>query len=99
MNIDGEEETAVSNSTAERPVIPDPLKTSASKSEFEDYYVQMMTEKFGDDLNKLRQSNDFQPKSLFMLINALKEGVNIFDADQQKIILSRAQDEHTAVSK
>jgi ribosome assembly protein 3 len=70
-----------------RPEIPEQLKMSTNDGEFESYYVQLMTAEFGEDLDKLRQSNDFQPRSLPLLINALKEGKNMFDANQRKAVL------------
>ncbi|ODQ67118.1 hypothetical protein NADFUDRAFT_49560 [Nadsonia fulvescens var. elongata DSM 6958] len=76
-------------------LIPAELKSfdNVNKEKFESYYLGLMTTKFGDDLVKLRESKDFQPKSLPLLINALKEGVNIFDDAQQKLILSQLEDE------
>lgn len=65
------------------------LENSKNNAEFEDYYTQLMTKEFGDDLNKLRQSKDFTDSSLFLLVRALKQGANIFDETQRKQILQK----------
>lgn len=67
-----------------------------NKEAFTEYYLGLMTGgSFGDDLNKARQSNDFNNKtSMPLLIAALKEGVNMFDKEQRDLILS-AQNKET----
>lgn len=74
-----------------KTLIPKELNLEKTKSdtEFENYYTQLMTKEFGDDLNKLRQSKDFTDSSLFLLVRALKQGANIFDDTQRKQILQK----------
>lgn len=49
--------------------------------------MRLMTEEFGDDLNKIREAKDFEDKSLPMLILALKQGVNIFDVEEKRSVV------------
>jgi ribosome assembly protein 3 len=52
--------------------------------------MRLMTTEFGDDLNSVRMSKDFGDKSLPMLVRALKQGVNIFDADEKRMVVGGA---------
>ncbi|KAA8909790.1 ribosome-assembly protein 3-domain-containing protein [Sphaerosporella brunnea] len=68
--------------------IPSPVRDlhdPQSATRFEEYYMRLLTTEFGDDLNSVRMSKDFSDKSLPMLVRALKQGVNIFDADEKRI--------------
>jgi ribosome assembly protein 3 len=47
----------------------------------------LVASEFGEDLDAIRQSKDFDGRSLAILINALKNGSNIFDAEQRRILL------------
>lgn len=68
--------------------IPDELKHDNNNTDnsFQDYYVQLMTSEFAEDLDKLRQSNDFNEKSLYMLIQSLKEGSKMYTKEEAEII-------------
>lgn len=82
---DGKDSTAV-------PDIPDQLRNlpvdAADNEEFQQFYMKLVTTEFGDDLEALRKSKGFNNNSLPILVEALKQGVNVFDADVQKQILS-----------
>lgn len=60
----------------------------AQKQKFNEYYLKLMTSGFGEDLNALRESKDFNADSMPIIIQSLKEGVNMFDKEQRDIILS-----------
>lgn len=66
---------------------PELISRSLNDQQFEEFYMQQVTKQFGDDLDKLRQSKDFNEKSLVLLIDALQQGTNIFDRDQRAVIL------------
>lgn len=54
---------------------------------FEEYYMRLITEEFGDDLNNVREAKDFGDNSLPMLIRALRQGVNIFDSGEKRAVV------------
>lgn len=62
-----------------------------NKAKFVQHYLALMTENFGDDLIKIRESNDFNDGNMPLLISALKEGVNMFDKEQRDLILSTSK--------
>lgn len=76
--------------TSSQVSIPAPLRklnASTVEKEFEDYYLKKLTEEFGDDLNSVRQSKDFNEKSLPMLVRALKSGAKGFDEADKRTVL------------
>lgn len=62
---------------------------SQSDEEFNQFYMNLVTEQFSNDLVKLRQANDFGPGSIDLLIAGLKQGANIFDDEQKRILLNQ----------
>lgn len=60
-----------------------------SDLEFNQIFLKMVTEQFGDDLAALRQSNDFTPASISQLVAGLKQGVDIFSPEQQRILMEK----------
>lgn len=60
----------------------------AKQQKFNEYYLNLMTTGFGEDLNAVRSSKDFTPASMPIIIRALKEGINMFDKEQRDLILS-----------
>ena len=61
----------------------DPL----AAARFEEYYMHQLTSEFGDDLNAVRLSKDFGANSLPMLVRALKQGINIFDVGEKRVVV------------
>lgn len=49
---------------------------------FSSFYLRKVTSELADDLDKVRQSSDFNDRSLPMLIHALKQGESIFGKDE-----------------
>ncbi|KAF8250076.1 hypothetical protein K440DRAFT_640245 [Wilcoxina mikolae CBS 423.85] len=76
--------------------IPSPLRDlhdPDAEAKFEEYYMRLVTEEFGDDLNELRMAPDFTDKSLPMLVLALRQGVNIYSAEDKRIVLASLEEE------
>lgn len=56
-------------------------------AEFTSYYLQRATKEFAEDLDKIRNADDFRNDAVPMLINALSQGTAMFSAaDQRKIV-------------
>jgi ribosome assembly protein 3 len=49
--------------------------------------MRLVTEEFGEDINNFRSAKDFGDKSLPLLIKALKQGINIFSADEKMTVV------------
>lgn len=66
-------------------VIPevDPKITAA----FRGYYMQRLAAEFADDLDQMRNAEDFNDAALPVLVKALEQGVAMFTAEEQKRLL------------
>lgn len=49
-----------------------------------------MTDEFGDDLDRLRKSNDFNEKSLPLLIETLKQGASLYTEEEKQKVMTGA---------
>lgn len=66
-------------------------KNPAPENEFDQYFLKIVTEQFGNDLEALRRAPDFHEGSLELLVSGLKQGVNIFDQEQKRLLLKQAK--------
>lgn len=56
-------------------------------AEFTSYYLQRATKEFAEDLDKIRNADDFRNDAIPILINALSQGTTMFSpADQRRIV-------------
>ncbi|KAF2183384.1 hypothetical protein K469DRAFT_710885 [Zopfia rhizophila CBS 207.26] len=59
----------------------------ASRSEdLSSWHPRKVTSEFADDLDKVREANDFTNRSVLMLIHALKQGEGIFLVEERRIM-------------
>lgn len=56
-------------------------------AEFNSYYLQRATKEFGEDLDKVRNADDFKNDGIAMLIHALQQGTAMFSEEDQRRIL------------
>lgn len=58
-------------------------------SAFTSYYLQRATKEFAEDLDKIRNADDFKNDAIPVLVNALSQGTSVFSpADQRRIVAS-----------
>lgn len=56
-------------------------------AEFTSYYLQRATKEFAEDLDKIRNADDFRNDAIPLLVNALSQGTAMFPpADQRRIV-------------
>lgn len=55
---------------------------------FRDYYMEMATSSFGDDLDRLRQEGSLDSQKVEMLINCLETGKDIWSDLEKKLLQS-----------
>jgi ribosome assembly protein 3 len=58
--------------------------TDQSSPEFISYYLQRATHELSEDLDKVRNAEDFKADSIPFLVHALKQGVELFSPEDQK---------------
>ncbi|MCJ1224113.1 hypothetical protein MMC12_000756 [Toensbergia leucococca] len=61
--------------------------TLSEPTDFESFYLQKVTAEFADDLDRVRNAEDFRDKSLPLLINALKQGASIFSEEERRKVM------------
>jgi ribosome assembly protein 3 len=70
---------------------PAPSKAQESRQEqeqkFSTIYMKKITAELADDLDKVREAQDFTSRSLPMLIHALRQGESLFSTDEKRRVV------------
>ncbi|KAI0165063.1 ribosome-assembly protein 3-domain-containing protein, partial [Hypoxylon sp. FL1284] len=62
----------------------------ATSWDFTSYYLQQSTKEFAEDLDKIRNADDFKGDAVSMLVKSLQQGTSLFSAaDQERIVKAR----------
>jgi ribosome assembly protein 3 len=61
------------------------------EEDFSSIYLRKITAELGDDLNTVREANDFTSRSLPMLIHALKQGESCYGVEERRRIVTAAK--------
>lgn len=65
-----------------------------ASAEFTSFYLQQATNEFGEDLDKVRNADDFKGDALPMLIKALQQGAALIpSADRHRIMEAGKKEE------
>ncbi|POS84222.1 hypothetical protein EPUL_002881 [Erysiphe pulchra] len=73
-------------------------KLSKSKTDdevsaaFAEFYLKKVTNEFSDDLDQLRNADDFKEDSIPILISALQQGTSLFSIEEQRRIVLAGQE-------
>ena len=59
-----------------------------SQEDFNAIYLRKITTELADDLDKVREAQDFKASSVPMLIHALKQGESLFSAEEKRRVVS-----------
>ncbi|GKT39889.1 ribosome assembly protein 4 [Colletotrichum spaethianum] len=61
--------------------------TTAASREFAAFYLQRTTQEFAEDLDKVREADDFKADSVPFLVHALQQGTALYSArDQERVV-------------
>ncbi|OCK84395.1 hypothetical protein K432DRAFT_378608 [Lepidopterella palustris CBS 459.81] len=69
------------------PVVEEKEQARQPDEDFTSFYLRKVTLELADDLDKVRQSGDFNDRSLPMLVHALKQGESIFSREEKARVL------------
>ncbi|KAL8864335.1 MAG: hypothetical protein Q9174_007391, partial [Haloplaca sp. 1 TL-2023] len=61
--------------------------------DFETFYLKQVTAEFADDLDRLRNANDFNEKSLPILIDALKGTAGTYSEEDKAKVMGKGESE------
>jgi ribosome assembly protein 3 len=73
---------------------PAPAPKKSSKTTQEDFsaiYLRKVAAELADDLDKVREAQDFKANSVPMLIHALRQGESMFSAEEKRRVVGAAQ--------
>jgi ribosome assembly protein 3 len=73
-----------------------PVPTSVSKKskpteDFGAIYLRKIAAEVADDLDKVREAQDFKANSVPMLIHALRQGESMFSVEEKRRVVGAAQ--------
>lgn len=60
----------------------------ATRADFQSYYLQRATQELAEDLDKVRNADDFKSDSILYLVHALQQGASQFSESDQDRVLS-----------
>lgn len=72
------------NSQPEAPETIDPEVNPKMTAAFKRYYMQRLAIEFSDDLDQMRNADDFNDAALPVLVKALEQGVSMFTPEEQQ---------------
>ena len=77
------------------PASPPPAKSTSKPSkqvqdDFSAIYLRKVAAEFADDLDKVREAQDFKASSVPMLIHALKQGESLYTAEERRRVVGAA---------
>ena len=62
-------------------------QTQHSQEDFNAIYLRKITTELADDLDKVREAQDFKTSSLPMLIHALRQGESLFSVEEKRRVV------------
>jgi ribosome assembly protein 3 len=66
--------------------------TRRSNPAFESYYLERSTQELSEDLDKVRNTNDFRAESIQFLVHALQQGASQFSPQDQARVVATLED-------
>jgi ribosome assembly protein 3 len=72
------------------PVAKKSKAPSQPQEDFSAIYLRKIAAELADDLDKVREAQDFKANSVPMLIHALKQGESMFSAEEKRRVVNAA---------
>jgi ribosome assembly protein 3 len=72
------------------PVAKKSKAPTQSQEDFSAIYLRKIAAELADDLDKVREAQDFKANSVPMLIHALKQGESMFSAEEKRRVVNAA---------
>lgn len=86
--VNSEEDTPSKYAEKSEEKEPSMNESKDKTKSFRDYYMEMATSSFGDDLDRLRQEGSLDSQKVEMLINCLETGKDIWSDLEKKLLQS-----------
>ena len=90
---DVQDSPSSSSPAPESAPTPAPVQTRAKVApkdpeEFSSMYLKKITVELADDLDKVRDAQDFKASSLPMLVHALRQGASIYSPEEKRRVVN-----------
>lgn len=72
-------------------VLPTTVSQSIIIEEFNAIYLKKVAAEVADDLDKVREAQDFKASSVPMLVHALMQGEGLFSVDEKRRVVEAAR--------
>lgn len=69
------------------PISKPKVASGKEEEEFDAIYIRKITTELADDLDKVREAQDFKANSIPMLIHALKQGESLFSTEEKRRVI------------
>jgi ribosome assembly protein 3 len=69
------------------------------QAQFTSFYLQNVTKELAEDLDKVRNADDFKADSVSFLVHALQQGTTQFSPADQRRVVAGMQGEEKAAGK
>ena len=76
---------------APTPAKPTSKANGQKQDDFSTIYLRKVAAEFADDLDKVREAQDFKASSVPMLIHALKQGESLFTVEERRRVVGAAK--------
>ena len=60
-------------------------------ADFSSYYLQRATQELSEDIDKVRNAEDFKADSIPFLVRALQQGAGLFSTEDQKRVVTASK--------
>ncbi|PNP37151.1 hypothetical protein TGAM01_v209302 [Trichoderma gamsii] len=67
------------------------VSNQSQQASFSALYLQRVTQELSEDLDKVRNADDFKVESVPFLVHALQQGAQQFSASQQGAVLKTSE--------
>ncbi|KAF9701570.1 hypothetical protein EKO04_000465 [Ascochyta lentis] len=73
------------------PISKSKIASGKEEEEYDAIYIRKITTELADDLDKVREAQDFKANSIPMLIHALKQGESLFSVEEKRRVIATSK--------
>jgi ribosome assembly protein 3 len=86
-----DEDVTMTDATPAPAPVTKKSKPSQASEDFNAIYLRKIAAEVADDLDKVREAQDFKANSVPMLIHALRQGESMFNVEEKRRVVGAAQ--------
>lgn len=90
-SVEPDQDVPMEDAPASTPAKPTSKANAQKQDDFSAIYLRKVAAEFADDLDKVREAQDFKASSVPMLIHALKQGESLFTVEERRRVVGAAK--------